>query len=296
VEREEISPALASRLVGVQFPQWADLPITPVAVSGWDNVTFRLGESMAVRLPTSKAYAAQVDKEHRWLPILAPQLPLPIPEPLARGEPGLGFPWPWSVYRWFAGTPASVEPIADLGEFGSALGAFLAALHRIDPRGAPPPSDRSFFRAGPLAARDDEIRGGLAALDGVIDSETATQVWEAALAAPGPGPAVWIHGDVSPTNLLVVDGRLSAVIDFGCSGAGDPAFDAEIAWGFLSEAGRAAFRMSTGLDEATWARARGWKLWASLPALLAGLESDADWVEPLRHTLEDVLEDHKSTA
>jgi aminoglycoside phosphotransferase (APT) family kinase protein len=267
-----------------------------MAVSGWDNVSFRLGENMSVRLPTSASYAGQVDKEHRWLPLLSAQLPLPIPEPLARGEPGFGFPWPWSVYRWLSGTPAAVDRISDLGEFGSALGAFLAALHRIDPAGAPPPSHRNFLRAGPLESRDKETRGAIAALDGVIDTRVAAQVWDAALAASGSGSAVWIHGDVSPSNLLVVDGRLAAVIDFGCSGVGDAAFDTEIAWGFLCEAGRVAFRASLGLDEATWARARGWKLWGSLPALVAGLESDADWLGWIRDTVDDVLADHESVA
>lgn len=295
MERQEVTATLASQLVATQFPQWAELPVTRVAANGWDNVTFRLGKSMSVRLPAAESYAAQVGKEHRWLPILSAQLPLSVPEPLARGEPGFGFPWPWSVYRWLPGTPAAVEGISDLCDFAADLGGFLAALHGIDSTGGPPPSDRSFFRAGSLDAHDDETRAAIAALDGEIDVAVATEVWDTALAAPECA-AVWIHGDVNPSNLLVLDGRLRAVIDFGCSGAGDAAFDTEIAWGFLSEDSRAAFRTSLQLDDATWARARGWQLWGSLPALIEGLRSDADWLPWTRRIVEDVLADHRSVA
>lgn len=295
MEREEITATLASRLVAAQFPQWAELPVSPVAENGWDNVTFRLGESMSVRLPTADGYAAQVDKEHTWLPILSAQLPLPVPEPLARGEPGFGYPWPWSVYRWLPGARAAVEGISDLRDFATELGLFLAALHRIDTVDGPPPSDRSFFRGGPLSSHDDETRAAIAALEAEIDTHAATEAWDSALAVPGGRP-VWIHADVSPRNLLVLDGRLSAVIDFGCAGVGDAAFDTEIAWGFLSGDSRAAFRASLGVDDATWARARGWALWGSLPTLVEGLESNADWVSWVRRVVEDVLVDHASGA
>ncbi len=296
MEREEISAALAARLVAAQFPQWAELPVTQLAMNGWDNVTFRLGDTMSVRLPAAEGYAAQVDKEHQWLPILSAQLPLPIPEPLARGEPGFGYPWPWSIYRWLPGTPAAGESISDLRDFAADLGGFLAALHRIDPAGGPPPSDRSFFRGGALDSRDEETRAAIDALDGEIDTHAATDVWDAALAAPGGSSPVWIHGDVSPANLLVLDGRLRAVIDFGCSGVGDAAFDTEIAWGFLSSDSRAAFRASLQLDESTWARARGWRLWGALTALADGLQSKSDWARWTRRIVEDVLADHHSVA
>ena len=292
MEREDLTVELAARLVAAQFPQWAGFPITPVALSGWDNATFGLGEDMSVRLPTTEGYAQQVRKEHRWLPVLRSQLPLPIPEPLAEGVPGCGYPWPWSVYRWLPGEPAAVEEPSDLAAFATDLGHFLAALHRIDPAGGPAPSDRSFIRLGPLNTRDAETRATIAALDGEIDTRAASEVWEAALRAAGSEPRVWIHADVNPSNLLVIDGRLSAVIDFGCSGIGDPAFDLEMAWGFFSEESRAAFRASVGLDEATWARSRGWQLWGATRALLQGLQAHADWVEHPRHIIGEVLVDH----
>jgi aminoglycoside phosphotransferase (APT) family kinase protein len=157
----DITPALVSRLVATQFPQWADLPVTALELDGWDNTTFRLGEDMSVRLPTGDVYALQVDKEHQWLPMLASHLPLAIPEPLAKGVPGSGYPRPWSVYRWLEGDDATVGRITDLGDFATALAAFLRALHQIDPTGGPPPEEHNFFRGGPLAAYDVETRDAI---------------------------------------------------------------------------------------------------------------------------------------
>jgi aminoglycoside phosphotransferase (APT) family kinase protein len=240
MEEPVIAPELTSRLIAAQFPQWAHLPIAPVDLDGWDNTTFRLGEDLSVRLPSDDAYVAQVDKEHRWLPILAPQLPLPIPEPLAKGAPGHGFPRPWSVYRWLAGEHATVERVADLNRFATDLGDFLAALYKIDPEGGPPAGEHSFFRGGPLTTYDDEAREAMALLKDEIDADAATEVWEDALAATWHGAPVWVHGDVTASNLLVVDGRLSSVIDFGCSAVGDPACDLAIAWTFFFGESRSA--------------------------------------------------------
>ncbi len=153
-----IDVSLVGRLVAAQFPQWADLPIRPVEFDGWDNRTFRLGKVMSVRLPSAGGYAAQVDKEHRWLPRLGPHLPLPIPVPLAKGEPGEGYPWPWSVYGWLDGEHATLKRIADLHGFASALAGFLVALQRIDPTGGPAPGPHNFFRGGPLTVYDAETR------------------------------------------------------------------------------------------------------------------------------------------
>ena len=225
----DISVSLVGRLVSTQFPQWADLPVKPVACGGWDNRTFHLGEHMTVRLPSAVAYSLQVEKEHRWLPRLAPLLPLPIPVPLAMGIPAYGYPWHWSVYRWIEGETAAIERIADLRRFAISLARFLTALSRIDPAGGPPPGRHNFFRGGPLTVYDAETRQAIAALEGKIDTGAASAVWEAALAAAWHGPPVWFHGDVAAGNLLVRDGRLSAVIDFGTSGVGDPSCDLAIA-------------------------------------------------------------------
>ena len=179
------------------FPQWAALPVEPVEVDGWDNRTFRLGARMTVRLPSAARYAPQVEKEHRWLLKLAPLLPLPIPVPLAKGVPGEGYPYPWSVYRWIEGEPATVGRIADLVEFATALADFLTALQRIDPAGGPP-GRHNFFRGGPLTVYDAETRQAIAALNGRIDADAATAAWEAALAATWHGAPVWFPAATSP--------------------------------------------------------------------------------------------------
>jgi aminoglycoside phosphotransferase (APT) family kinase protein len=164
VHRPVIDARLARRLVDSQFPQWSDLPITAVEVDGWDNRSFRLGSELTVRLPSGDWYAQQVEKEQRWLPVLAPQLPLPIPTPVAKGAPDGGFPYPWSVYRWLNGELASRAPIADLDAFAAALAAFLNALGRVDATGGPEPGQHNFFRGGPLATYEGEALEAVEAL------------------------------------------------------------------------------------------------------------------------------------
>ena len=306
VEKAAITPELVSRLVAAQFPHWADLAVTPVELDGWDNTTFRLGEDLAVRLPSADWYVAQVDKEHRWLPILAAQLPLPIPRPLAKGIPGSGFSRPWSVYRWLAGRHATMDRVGDLDRLATDLANFLAALYKIDPAGGPEPGAHNFFRGGPLTTYDSETREAISDLEGEIDTDAATEVWEAALATTWQGPSVWIHGDVTAANLLVVDGRLSAVVDFGCSGVGDPACDLTIAWTFFFGDSREVFRDRLPLDEGTWARGRGWALWKALITFVKALkvdEAEADlvslrfgWRLSARHVIEEVLADHNRLA
>jgi aminoglycoside phosphotransferase (APT) family kinase protein len=289
-DKVTIDAALVGRLIAAQFPQWASLPIRPVA-GGWDNRTFHLGEAMTVRLPSAAHYAAQAEKEQRWLPRLAPHLPLPIPAPVAMGAPAEGYPWPWSVYGWIEGETAAVGPIDDPRQFGEALGAFLAALQGTDAADGPAAGPHNFWRGGPLSTYDAETRTAIAALGGRIDARAVTAVWEAALAAAWDGPPVWVHGDVSAGNLLVQDGRLSAVIDFGCCGVGDPACDLAIAWTFLEGEGHAAFRAALPLDAGTWARGRGWTLWKAL-ILWAGLASNLVGVEQAGRIVDDLVAEH----
>jgi aminoglycoside phosphotransferase (APT) family kinase protein len=292
VDRTEITPALVSRLVAAQFPRWAGLPVRKVEPGGWDNVTFHLGDDLSVRLPSGASYAAQVDKEHRWLPVLAPELPLPIPHPVAKGAPGCGYPWPWSVCRWLAGEPADAGQVTDCCQVAADLAGFLTALQAADPSDGPAPGEHNFFRGGPLAVYDGETTGALAALADEIDAGLAAEVWEAALAAGWHGSPVWVHGDVSPANLLVREGRLSAVIDFGCAAVGDPACDTVMAWTFFSGESRRTFRTLLRLDDATWARGRGWALWKALIVLVAALRDDPEDAKQTRHVIEEVLADH----
>jgi aminoglycoside phosphotransferase (APT) family kinase protein len=253
----EIDEALVRRLLAAQFPRWADLPLELVASGGWDNTIYRLGTDLAVRLPRRRIGAGHVEKEHRWLPVLAPRLPLPTPVPLGMGEPGEGYPWRWTVSGWLPGDIAAAAPVTDLRHAASLLAEFVAALRSTDPAGGP----NSQFRGDPLSGHDGMARAAIEALRTEIDPGLATAAWEAALAAPvWRGPAVWMHGDLHPANLLVEDGRLSAVIDFGLLAVGDPACDVMVAWTFLSGDARDDFRTRLSVDDGTWARARGWAL------------------------------------
>ena len=264
VDRDSLDVALAERLVRDQFPRWADLPVRPVDLPGWDNRTFRLGDTMSIRLPTGPWYAFQVEKEQRWLPLLAPQLPLPIPEPLGHGEPGEGYPYAWSIYRWIDGSPATPDRIGNLTTFAIDLAGFLVALQQADTMGGPAPGRHNFFRGGPLETYEDETREAIDELGEDIPRDLALNILDDALTAEWSGPPVWFHGDVAIGNLLVTHGTLSGVIDFGTSGVGDPACDVVIAWTLLDDESRAAFRRTLSVDDVMWARGRGWALWKAL--------------------------------
>jgi aminoglycoside phosphotransferase (APT) family kinase protein len=292
VQKADITAGLVSRLVGTQFPQWASLPVRAVDVGGWDNMTFRLGEDMSVRLPSAEEYVPGVEKEQRWLPVLAGRLPLPIPELLAAGGPGCGFPWPWSVYGWIDGSPVTEQTIPDLPQFAADLAGFLTALSRIDPAGGPPPGPHNFFRGGPLAVYDCETQQSLAALKGHIDTVLAAEVWRAAQRATWPGRPVWFHGDAQPGNLLAKDGRLCAVIDFGTCGVGDPACDTTIAWTFLSGESSRIFKERLPVDAATWARGRGWAIWKAMKVLVGALEDDPEDAAFTTSVIDKILADH----
>jgi aminoglycoside phosphotransferase (APT) family kinase protein len=287
-----IDASLVRHLVDTQFPRWSDLPVKPVEVGGWDNRTFHLGEHMTVRLPSAERYVPQVEKEHRWLPVLAPHLPLHIPVPLARGVPAEGYPFPWSVYRWIEGETATVGRIEDLVEFATMLAGFLVALQQIDPTGGPPPGPHNFFRGGSLTVYDAETRQALDALDGKIDTPAARGVWESALGAAWHGPPVWFHGDVAWGNLLVEEGWLSAVIDFGTSGVGDPSCDLAISWTLFGGESREAFRAVLQPDDATWARGRGWTLWKALITLAGSADSSSQEPREPRRVIDEVLADY----
>ncbi len=285
---------LVRRLLAAQFPQWANLPIERVASAGTDNAIYRLGGNMAVRLPRRNSSTGQVDKEELWLPKLAPHLPLAIPIPLVKGMPGEGYHWRWSVVPWMAGENATADRIGDLCEAAADMAGFIKAMQRIDPSGGPRPGRHNFFRGVPLAVRDPGIRAAIPEWDGVIDTGAVTSAWEAALRAPAwHGPPVWLHGDLSSGNLLVDRGRLSAVIDFGCLGVGDPACDLMIAWKLFSGESREVFRAGVAADDATWARGRGWAL-MGLGALPYYRDTNPAIVADARHAIDEVLADHMS--
>jgi aminoglycoside phosphotransferase (APT) family kinase protein len=291
--RAGIDVALVRRLVSAQFPHWAALEVAPVPSDGWDNRTYRLGRDLSVRLPTDASYAPAVLKEHQWLPVLGPQLPLPLPEPVALGRPGEGYPHAWSVNRWLTGETADHRGIEDLGRFAADLAGFLRVLRSLDASGGPAAGAHSFFRGADLATYDEETRRCLSQLETEVETGRALAVWEAALSSHWDRLGVWFHGDVAVGNLLVSGGRLSAVIDFGTCGVGDPSCDLVIAWTFLDTAARSVFHREVALDEDTWRRARGWALWKALLGMAGDPQARASGsVE--RRVVDLVLEEHCS--
>lgn len=294
-ERPAINANLVRRLVAAQFPQWAQLPVTPVEPGGWDNRTFRLGEDLSVRLPSRGRYAAQVEKEQAWLPLLAAALPLPIPAPVAMGEPGEGYAFRWSVNRWLPG-----ETLARGGGYlvgvAEDLARFLSALHAVDASAGPAAGAHNFHRGGDLAVYDGEVRATIATLGDRINGPLAMGAWERALTSRWKGAPVWVHGDVAPGNLLVRDGRLSAVIDFGSCGVGDPACDLAIAWTTFAGDSRKAFRAALPLDPETWARGRGWALWKGLIVAAAQEGVNPDGAAQAPSVIAAVLEEHRKCS
>lgn len=245
---------LVRRLLRAQHPQWADRPIERVLSAGTDNAMYRLGDDLAVRLPRIHWAVDGVAKERRWLPVLAPHLPLTVPRPVAAGVPGEGFPHPWGVVEWLPGEVAALDRLADPVAAALDLAAFVRALRHVDPTGGP-----RHRRGGPLCHVDTELRQALTGLETELDTEAALEVWEEALAAPRhTGPPVWFHGDLGYLNLLAVNGRLTSVIDWGTCGVGDPAVEALVAWNLFPPEARVAYQTALAIDDAAWARGKGW--------------------------------------
>jgi len=270
----QINALFVRELIASQFPQWADLLIKPVESSGWDNRTFHLGDHMTVRLPSSVEYASQVKKEHHWLPKLAPHLPLAIPQPIAMGKPTAEYPWHWSIYQWLEGETATIERVANLNEFAESLANFLKTLQQCDTTDAPIAGPDNFYRGGPLSIYDIDTRKAIAQIDDAELADTLMAIWEKALASTWQNNLVWIHGDIAIGNLLITNGKLSAVIDFGQLAIGDPACDLAIHWTLLSGESRKIFRQVLNLDSDTWDRGCGWVLWKTLCAPMAGTDCD----------------------
>ncbi|WP_432971892.1 aminoglycoside phosphotransferase family protein [Dactylosporangium sp. CA-233914] len=249
-----VDERLVRSLVRAQHPD-LEGPVWSVA-AGWDNAVYRLGERLAVRLPRRKVAAELVRNEQRWLPGLAASLPVPIPAPVRVGCPTEAYPWPWSITPWLHGTVVAATPVPSRMAFAEQLAAFVNALHVPAPPGAPANPVRGVplpTRAGAMAER---FASGRVPLD-------LRPLWEDLAAVPfWAGPPLWVHGDPHPGNLLTgLDGRLSAVLDFGDLTAGDPATDLAAAWLVFDAPARAVFRAAlAGVDENTWQRGRGWAL------------------------------------
>lgn len=269
-DQVEVTEPLVRALVVRQLPQYAGQPLSAVAEHGTDHRLFRLGADLLVRMPVYAASADQALRDARWLPVLAPQLPVAVPVPVALGEPDETYPFPWSVVPWLPGTPPTADN-ADARGLAADLGGFVRALHGVDPSGGPVKTGTS--RGTPIRGWDDAVRRAVDDAGDRVDRSRVLAAWDDCLAAPDwSGPPVWIHGDLLAGNLLagnllVEAGRLGAVIDFGALGLGDPAPDLQPAWATLPAQVRAEFRDAVGYDDDTWRRGRGWALAPALTGI-----------------------------
>jgi aminoglycoside phosphotransferase (APT) family kinase protein len=285
----ETDPALVRRLLGGQFPQWADLPIYRVESYGTDHDIYRLGDRLSARLPRIGWATEQAATEAEWLPRLARRLPLALPVQLAMGRPAEGYPFNWSVYEWLPGENAN-GTIDDLDEAARDLAAFVKALRQVDTTGAHPRPPHG--RGGPLAEGDEQVRRSVAQLGDRVDGDAALRSWQESLDAPAwEGEEVWVHGDLLPGNLLVVEGRLSAVIDWGGLNVGDPACDLQPAWNLFAGESRMRFRAELEVDDASWLRGRGWALYQAVSALPYYWDTNPGMIRQASHALTQVLAD-----
>jgi aminoglycoside phosphotransferase (APT) family kinase protein len=252
----ETDTDLVRRLLASQHPHWAELPIERVQSAGTDNAMYRLGHELAVRLPRIHWSIESVVKERKWLPVLAPHLPLAVPSPVARGDPEEVFPYPWSVVRWISGEMATLDGLDDPVQAARDLAAFVRALQAVDPAGGP-----KHHRGLPVRLQEEGVRQGVAGLRGEVDGDAVLDAWHRVLEVPDyDGPPVWFHGDLSYLNLLTRGGKLSGVIDWGTCGVGDPAIETVVAWSLFPSDARDAYREALEVDDATWERGRGWVL------------------------------------
>ena len=279
--------ALVRALLQAQFPKWAELPIAPPLKTGTDNAIFRLGPELAVRLPRRPA-SGGIDKAQRWLPQIAPHLPLEVPVALARGEPGAGFPCAWEVVPWVEGRAVVWERLADPVESARAVAEFLRVLQSVDPRGGP----LATCRGGALAWQDERVRACVTELGDRVDREAVLASWDASLAAaPLQGPPQWTHADLSPGNLIERGGEVVGAIDFAMLAVGDPACDLLIAWNLFRGESRSALREALGTDDETWARGRGWALYGAVIAMPYYWETNPLLVAQSQRVLRELLVD-----
>ncbi|GGH23554.1 aminoglycoside phosphotransferase family protein [Paenibacillus segetis] len=288
----EINKELVQQLIDQQFPQWSGLLISPVEKSGHDNRTFHLGDKRTVRLPSGPEYAPQVVKELAWLPKLQPFLSLPISTPLAKGESTKDYPFPWSINLWIEGDTVNYNRVTDLNQLAVDLAALLKELQSIDTSGGPVAGEHNFYRGGLLSVYHHETQTALEELKSELPTDKINDIWSLALESKWQSTPVWVHGDIAPGNLLVKNGKLCGVIDFGILGMGDPACDYAMAWTFFDQDSRRTFYNSLGCDEDTWNRARGWALWK---ALITYNDTDCEIATSAKKTIGAILEECKLT-
>jgi aminoglycoside phosphotransferase (APT) family kinase protein len=289
-DQVEITVDDVARLVASQFPAWRELPVRAVTSHGTENALFRVGDEYILRFPLQHAPGQRDDLlgEQELARLIAPHVPLAIPEPIALGEPGEGYAGPWAAYRWIPGETAAPDRLGDLDVFVRDLAGFVTAMHAIDTGGR---SWNGSSRGGPLREEDEWVRYSLSQSTRLTDTVRLTELWERALdTPPHDGPDVWIHADLMPGNLLMRDGRLAAVIDLGTVAVGDPAVDLMPAWNLLPAGARATYREALEVDDATWERGRGWALLQAIGCLFYYIETNPVMASTARHTLDAVME------
>ncbi len=268
-----IDTTLAKKLISEQFPKWKNLPISAVKQSGWDNRTFHLGNEMTIRLPSNESYAPQILNEYQWLPKLAKNITTcQITTPIALGQPSPSYPWHWTINQWIKGETASITQITDLNQFAQDLANFLTQLQNTDPTNGPSPGPHNFHRGGDLNAYNQDITEAIPKIKNKKEQTIANQLWLYALSTQWEKPPVWVHGDLATGNILIKNGKLTGIIDFGQLTTGDPACDLAITWNLFTGESREHFKNTLQLDKNTWIRALAWTLWKTLCWPVKGTE------------------------
>lgn len=285
-----IDVKMVGKLIQEQFMKWNGLLIKPVNQSGHDNRTFHLGDTMLVRMPSGPEYVAQIEKENKWLPLLAKNISLPITRPIALGKPNKEYPYPWAINEYLPGETAHTTNIHSLENFAGEIADFLKELQSIDTTNAPIAGKHNFYRGAHPSMYQEEVNESLRALKEELPVKEIETIWEASINSVWKQEPVWIHGDIAPGNLLVDDGRLSGVIDFGIMGVGDPACDYAMAWTFFDKGSRVSlFRY---IDEDTQKRARAWALWKALITYRSENNTISD---NAKVTINEIMEEYYAT-
>ncbi|MFN7038019.1 MAG: aminoglycoside phosphotransferase family protein [Alphaproteobacteria bacterium] len=289
---QEITPHIAHKLIAEQFPEYAHLPVTEVEKQGHDNRTYRLGNKLLIRMPTSEEYALKVGIEQELLPKLALHLSLNIPVPVKRGEPSNYYPYPFSIYSWLKGVSINLLTLSEdeLKQLAFDLAKFLKELQSITKVSGPAPGQHNFWRGDHLMVYNKETHEQIQKLSDIINANQALSIWEEACKTKWHKPPVWIHGDFAIGNILYKDGKLTSIIDFGGMALGDPACDLVIAWTFLKEKARDVFIHEIDLDNDTWLRAQGWALWKATFELCEIEDKNSLEARKQKKIIEDVLE------
>ena len=288
--RPEVDDALVRCLLDDQFPQWAELPLDRVTPGGSDHWIYRLGSDLTVRVPAHAGAIHDAEKDLHWLPLLARALPMRIPNPIAVGEPGFGYPWNWSVGRWLDGSVATPDVFGDSIQVADSLAGFLRELHGFD---ADLPDEwRPLLDRPLLCASDPAVRSAIAATASQFDAAALSAVWEQALLAESESwQPRWVHGDFHPGNLLAQADRITTVLDFGSFGFGDPAADLMIAYTLMTPRVRRHFARQLDLDAGAWVRGRGWSLRGGILAYAAYADTRPDIAAATTRQITQVLAD-----